>query len=388
MSSTFLQLKTFCRSLRGINPRSRSSSRTGSDLRDGEEGGAIKILVDGSKRYVYPPTGGVYDNMREPTEKLELDWVFGYAGKEMTPSGRNLWTLKSGAILYSVGAVAVIFMRSKGTGTDNQRHYMEHSEDISCMELHPEGHIVASGQKSGPTPESGAHVRIWIVESLKTLRVLGMGDCENSITSVSFSSLNNGDHVVAVDASKEFSLVVWEWDKEEVLGRVGIKPDKKKSKGGRQRLINGCNFHPLDNNLLITFGVDHLVFWTRRQDGFFERADVNTKARTITCVAFLDSGDLVAGDRDGMVSTYSVSDKGEYYMSHEFEAHAAGDGVNAITMLNDTTMITGGDKDRKIVAWDPIREYEKMAEATLPESMGSPRTIQPQKIGQKSGDTR
>ncbi len=112
------------------------------------------------------------------------------------------------------------------------------------------------------------------------------------------------------------------------------------------------------------------------------------KGRIITCVAFLDSGDLVAGDRDGMVSAYSVSNEGEYYMSHEFEAHAAGDGVSAIVMLNDTTMVTGGDKDRRIVAWDPIRDYAKMAEGELPESMGSPRAIQPQKQGQKSGDTR
>ena len=165
------------------------------------------------------------------------------------------------------------------------------------------------------------------------------------------------------------------------------RPDKSK-KRGRQRLINGCVFHPLDNNLLISYGIDHLTFWSRRSDGFFERSDVAVKGRVIACVAFLDSGDLVAGDRDGMVSTYSVSNEGEYYMSHEFEAHTAGDGVNSIVVLNDTTMVTGGEKDRKLVAWDPIREYEKMAEAELPESMGAPRAIQPQRQGQKSGDTR
>ena len=47
---------------------------------------------------------------------------------------------------------------------------------------------------------------------MKTLKVLGMGDCENGVTTVSFSALNSGDYVVAVDASKEFTIAVWEWD--------------------------------------------------------------------------------------------------------------------------------------------------------------------------------
>ena len=221
---------------------------------------------------------------------------------------------------------------------------------------------------------------------MKTLKVLGMGDCENGVTTVSFSALNSGEYVVAVDASKEFTMAVWEWDKEDVLGKVAIKPEKKRKV--KARMVNGCVFHPLDNNLLISYGVDHLTFWNRRKDGFFERTDVGVKEKIINCVSFLDSGDLVTGDRDGMVSIYSVSNEGEYFMSHEFKAHEMGNGVCAIVMLNDTTMVTAGSKDRKVAAWDPMREFAKMAEVTVNESMGSPKTIQPQKHDQKSGDTR
>ena len=221
---------------------------------------------------------------------------------------------------------------------------------------------------------------------MKTLKVLGMGDCENGVTTVSFSSLNSGEYVVAVDASKEFTMAVWEWDKEDVLGKVAIKPEKKRKV--KARMVNGCVFHPLDNNLLISYGVDHLTFWNRRKDGFFERTDVGVKEKIINCVSFLDSGDLVTGDREGMVSIYSVSNEGEYFMSHEFKAHEMNNGVSAIVMLNDTTMVTAGSKDRTVVAWDPMREFAKMAEVTVNESMGSPKTIQPQKHDQKSGDTR
>ena len=128
--------------------------------------------------------------------------------------------------------------------------------------------------------------------------------------------------------------------------------------------------------------------WIVPKDGFFERTDVGIKEKIINCVSFLDSGDLVTGDREGLVSIYSVSNEGEYFMSHEFKAHEMNNGVSAIVMLNDTTMVTAGSKDRTVVAWDPMREFAKMAEVTVNESMGSPKTIQPQKHDQKSGDTR
>lgn len=38
--------------------------------------------------------------------------------------------------------------------------------------------------------------------------------------------------------------------------------------------ILGAAFHPLDDNLMITYGKGHLTFWTRRKDGFFEKIDI------------------------------------------------------------------------------------------------------------------
>ena len=53
--------------------------------------------------------------------------------------------------------------------------------------------------------------------------------------------------------------------------------------------------------------------------------------RTVTCLDFLESGDVIGGDDSGAVRTYSVSIEGEYYMSHEFEAHSKG--VSAVLAL-------------------------------------------------------
>lgn len=107
--------------------------------------------------------------------------------------------------------------------------------------------------------------------------------------------------------------------------------------------------------------------------------------RTVTCLDFLDSGDLVAGDDYGTVRSYSVSAEGEYFKSHEFEAHPKG--VNAIMVLEDGIIITGGDKDRKICAWDSARNFGKRGEAKIPDGVGAARSFCKHSVNQKAGDS-
>ena len=103
----------------------------------------------------------------------------------------------------------------------------------------------------------------------------------------------------------------------------------------------------------------------------------NFSKRTVTCVDFLESGDVIAGDDSGSIRSYSVSIEGEYYMSHEFNAHSKG--VNTILALGDGTVITGGHADRKLLTWDSAREFDKRLEIKLPDGVGSARTITKQR---------
>ena len=95
---------------------------------------------------------------------------------------------------------------------------------------------------------------------------------------------------------------------------------------------------------------------------------------------FLESGDVVVGDDAGAVRTYSVSVEGEYYMSHEFEAHPKG--VNAILALGDGTVVTGGEKDRKLTTWDSTRDFNKRQDIKLPDGVGSVRSLSKQSVDQ------
>ncbi|XP_045474568.1 echinoderm microtubule-associated protein-like CG42247 [Harmonia axyridis] len=329
----------------------------------------IRVTIKGLRRTFYPPLHHPPMDNTPPDKKLQLEWVYGYRG---TDSRKNLWVLPTGELLYFVAAVAVMYDRDE----DAQRHYTGHTEDIQCMDLHPSREMVASGQRAGRNRKTQAHIRIWSTETLQTLYVFGMGEFEVGVAAVSFSQLNGGSYVLAVDAGRESILSVWQWQWGHLLGKVATL----------QEDLTGAVFHPLDDNLMITHGKGHLTFWNRRKDGFFERTDIiKPPARTlITALQFEQDGDVITADTDGFITVYSVDSDGAYFVKMEYEAHNKG--VSALVMLSEGTLLSGGEKDRKICAWDSLQNYKKITESKLSESAGGVRSIYPQRPGRNDGN--
>lgn len=87
-----------------------------------------KVTIRGLRRSFYPPSHLPPVDNSPPEKKLQLEWVYGYRG---TDTRRNLWVLPSGELLYYVAAVAILFDREESA----QRHYIGHTEDITCMEV-------------------------------------------------------------------------------------------------------------------------------------------------------------------------------------------------------------------------------------------------------------
>ncbi|KAK8400492.1 hypothetical protein O3P69_003272 [Scylla paramamosain] len=268
---------------------------------------------------------------------LSSFFSYGYRGSD---TRKNLWVLPSGELLYYVAAVAVILDRED----DVQRHYTEHTEDIQCMALHPSRDLVASGQRASRGRRATAHVRVWHARSLTTMHVLGRKELGAGILAVAFSCRTHQDHVY------------------------------------------GAAFHPLDNNLIITYGKGLLSLWARRKDGIFTRSDLvqESSGRTITALEFTQDGDLITGDLEGVMTVWSVDEDGEYYVKKEFQAHSSA--INALKMLSEGTVLSGGDRDRKIIAWDCDEDFEKITETRVPEQAGGVRSIYPQRPGHNDGN--
>nr|XP_034840413.1 echinoderm microtubule-associated protein-like CG42247 [Maniola hyperantus] len=329
----------------------------------------MRVTIRGLRRTFYPPIHHAPIDNTPPEKKMQLDWVYGYRGAD---SRRNLWVLPTGELLYYVAAVAVMYDRDE----ESQRHYIGHTEDIQCMELHPSRELVASGQRAGRGRRAQAHVRIWSTDTLQTLHVFGMAEFEAGVSAVAFSQLNGGSYVLAVDAGRESILSVWQWQWGHLLGKVATLQEE----------LTGAVFHPLDDNLLITHGKGHLAFWNRRKDGFFERTDIiKPPARTqVTALQFEQDGDVVTADSDGFITIYSVDSDGAYFVRMEFEAHIKG--ISSLVMLSEGTLISGGEKDRKIAAWDSLQNYKRITETKLPEIAGGVRSIYPQRPGRNDGN--
>ncbi|XP_076648372.1 doublecortin-domain-containing echinoderm-microtubule-associated protein isoform X1 [Halictus rubicundus] len=328
-----------------------------------------RVTIRGLRRSFYPPSHLPPVDNSPPDKKLQLEWVYGYRG---TDTRRNLWVLPSGELLYYVAAVAVLFDREENA----QRHYVGHTEDITCMEVHPSRELVASGQKAGRHRKAQPHVRIWSTETLLTLYVFGMTEFQMGVSALAFSQLNGGSYVLAVDAGREAILSVWQWQWGHLLGKVATM----------QEDLTGAAFHPLDDNLLITHGRGHLTFWNRRKDGFFERTDIiKPPSRThVTSIQFEQDGDVVTADSDGFITVYSVDADGAYFVRMEFEAHNKG--ISSLVMLSEGTLLSGGEKDRKIAAWDSLQNYKRITDTKLPEAVGGVRSIYPQRPGRNDGN--
>ncbi|GJQ75573.1 hypothetical protein Trydic_g17654 [Trypoxylus dichotomus] len=329
----------------------------------------MRVTIKGLRRTFYPPIHHAPMDNSPPEKKMQLEWVYGYRG---TDSRRNLWVLPTGELLYFVAAVAVMYDRDEET----QRHYTGHTEDIQCMDLHPSREMVASGQKAGRNRKTQAHIRIWSTETLQTLYVFGMGEFEVGVAAVAFSQLNGGSYVLAVDGGRESILSVWQWQWGHLLGKVATLQEE----------LTGAVFHPLDDNLLITHGKGHLTFWNRRKDGFFERTDIiKPPSRTlVTSLQFEQDGDVITADSDGFITIYSVDSDGAYFVRMEFEAHNKG--VSSLVMLSEGTLLSGGEKDRKIAAWDSLQNYKRITDTKLPEAAGGVRSIYPQRPGRNDGN--
>lgn len=142
----------------------------------------------------------------------------------------------------------------------------------------------------------------------------------------------------------------------------------------------------MDDNLIISHGRGHLSFWHRRKDGFFERTDIiKQPSRTnVTSVQFEPDGDVITADTDGFITIYSVDADGAYFIRMEFEAHSKG--ISSLVMLSEGTLLSGGEKDRKVAAWDSLQNYKRITDTKLPESAGGVRTIYPQRPGRNDGN--
>ncbi|XP_041828292.1 echinoderm microtubule-associated protein-like 1 isoform X9 [Melanotaenia boesemani] len=349
----------------GSTGSNSSGKRSDSKQRDpvfNAEEGYVKMFLKGRPITMYMPKDQMDSYCLEartelPNNKLKLDWVYGYRGRDCRS---NLYLLPTGETVYFIASVVVLF----NVDEQLQRHYMGHTDDIKCLAVHPDKITIATGQVAGTSSDGkqlAPHVRVWDSVSLNTLHVLGAGFFDRALVCLAFSKSNGGNSLCVVDDSNDHVLSVWDWQREDRLAEVKCSNES----------VFAADFHPTDSNIIVTCGKSHLYFWTMekgilvKKQGLFEKQE---KPKFVLCVTFAENGDAITGDSSGNILVWG---KGTNRISHVIQGAHEGS-IFAVCMLRNGTLVSGG-KDRRLVSWDS--SYQQIQTVEVPELFGPIRTI-------------
>uniref|UniRef100_A0A8C9TE41 EMAP like 4 n=1 Tax=Scleropages formosus TaxID=113540 RepID=A0A8C9TE41_SCLFO len=340
--------------------------------KNNQEGDYIKMFMRGRPITMFIPSDVEnYEDVRTelPPERLKLEWVYGYRGRDCRA---NVYLLPTGEIVYFIASVVVLFNYEERT----QRHYLGHTDCVKCLAVHPDKIRIATGQLAGVDKDGRPlqpHVRIWDSVSLSTLQVIGLGTFERGVGSLSFSKADSGTHLGVIDDSNEHMLTVWDWQKKSKIAEIKTTNE----------VVLAVEFHPTDANTIVTCGKSHIFFWTwsgsslARKQGIFGKYE---KPKFVQCLAFLSNGDILTGDSGGIMLVWTRSTvepapgkgpKGVYQITRQIKGHDGS--VFTLCQMRNGTLLTGGAKDHKIILWDhdlnPEREIE------VPDQYGSIRAV-------------
>ncbi len=217
-----------------------------------------------------------------PSEGIKLEFIHGYRGYDCR---NNLFYTQAGEVVYHVAATGIVYNRD----THSQRFYLEHTDDILCLCVHPLRDIIATGQV-GRDPT----IHIWDAATTKSQAIL-KGQHMRRVCAVDFSG--DGKKLASVGLDDNHMIVVWDWRKGEKLATTRGHKDKI--------FVIKWNPHNLDK--LVTVGMKHIEFWNQTGGGFTSKRGTfgNVgKPDTMMCVTYGRSPEM----------TYSGGASGSIYV--------------------------------------------------------------------------
>ena len=164
-----------------------------------EEFKAVKPWVGSVVAPTHPPK----EDHTAPNADLELEWVYGYRSQG---TRNNLRYNDRGDIVYHCDAVNVVM--TKGGG-GMQKHHVQHTGLISCMAMHPEKMLFATGEM-GKTPK----IIVWNSETMKNERVIS-GFHRRGIAALQFS--RDGKRLVSLGFDDDHSIALYDWKNRTLL---------------------------------------------------------------------------------------------------------------------------------------------------------------------------
>jgi len=289
-------------------------------------------------------------NVELPPKTLSIENVYGYQG---IYSRRNLYypveAPSAQPILYYAGKLIILSYFS----LRRQSFYTGHNKPITCMAIHPDSKVGASGDY-GPSPT----VHVWNIpyferlegkegeEIKKPINIFRLDKRFIQTVSMSFSRCGNWLIVLALNQSYNTEIICYEWKKGKEACSTLCHEDK----------VFNIIVNPFSRKEFVTLGVKHIRFWTL--DHLFHTSDSIDKNQnnSITHIsgAYLKSKTFASGTIKGDIYFW----KNNSLMVVCNNIHKGP--VTVVSPLQNNNFLTGG-RDGRIVYWNeqhqPINEF-------------------------------
>ena len=286
-----------------------------------------------------PPKWEEPEGLGEMCEQsLELKYVYGYRGWDCR---NNLgFASNSAHVAYHVAGVGIVL----NTDTNTQIHNIDHSDDILCLDVHPEGHTIATGE-IGKKPK----LLLWDASTGNTLRTIMFHHV--GIACVSFTG--DGKHVVSVGMDIDRVVAVHNCRTGHATGSGKI------GQGVDVYVLSVC-----DTSIFVTGGKNHVKFWDistntegrvelSSKGGLFSKS---AKSTSVISAAYLGQ-DAITGMTDGSILQWKGRTNVKIVKAHNAAVTAmcslplTSGGANTGFGDSGPRVITGG-KDGHVFIWN------------------------------------
>lgn len=279
---------------------------------------------------IVSPTNPPRSYPEAPSADVQLKWIHGFRGQDMRNHARYT---KHGDIVYPAAAVGVI----RSLDEMKQRHFVSHTDDITSLDLNPDGTIVATGE-CGKIPK----IIIWDTSSLESLTSI-RGFHKRSIALLRFSC--DGKQLVSVGGDDDHSIAIYttndKWTTSELLCSA---------KGNREKPL-GIAFNPVSAAFAVC-GVKYMELWTVEKNKIQStKAIVGKKGKIQPFIAVEYWSDrIVVGTTCGDLYLFKGRNLDKTVKAHESSVYA---------LSRSQKCLVSGGKDGKVIVWD--KNFKKIA---------------------------
>ncbi|CAM9463991.1 unnamed protein product, partial [Phaeothamnion confervicola] len=183
-------------------------------------------------------TAAARPNSSVPDAAVRLQWVHGYGGER---ARNNVRYAADGSVIYFAGRLGV----SYEVATHRQSFNFDHADDVTCLAMHPEGEVVATGEV-GTVPK----IVVWNAVTTATIAILS-GIHRGAVAHLAFSL--GGRLLASVGDDVYHTLVVYVWRQGSVVFAAPTTAEP----------VFGLCF--AEDDVAVTCGHNHIYFW--QQEG-------------------------------------------------------------------------------------------------------------------------